>query len=119
MTTTVSNEQILAAAVGKAIAESVTPELTAAVFTEAFKSFMEKPSNAYGNDKTTRAQEALATALKSVLAQRAEEFLQQPDQLSTIDAIVIDSFKALVESGKLQAACRDAVTRMFANISLR
>lgn len=119
MSATVSNEQILAAAVGKAIAEAVTPELTVSVFTDAFKSFMERPINNYGGDKTTRAQETLAEALKMALRERAEEFLKQPEQATVLNGMVADSFKMLVESGKLQAACQDAVSRMFQNISLR
>lgn len=115
----VSNEQILAAAVGKAIAESVTPELTAQVFTDAFKSFMEKPSSNYGNDKTTKAHETLQAALKHVLAEHATAFLAQPAQAAVLDSLVATTFTELVESGKLQGACREAVQRLFGNISLR
>jgi hypothetical protein len=115
----VSNEQILAAAVGKAIAESVTPELTAQVFTEAFEGFMTKPISTYGNDKTTRAAETLQAALKAVLTKQAEAFLARPEQAQALDAIVAEVFKGLIESGKLQAALRQHVTRIFENISLR
>jgi hypothetical protein len=115
----VSNEQILAAAVGKAIAESVTPELTASVFTDAFKSFMEKPVNSYGNDKTTRAHETLQAALKQVLTERAIAFLSLPEQSAKLDSIIAETFRATLEEGKLQHACRDAVTRLFQNLSLR
>jgi hypothetical protein len=117
--TTISNDQILAAAVGKAIAESVTPELTAAVFTEAFEAFMSKAINNYGNDKTTRAQATLQDALKATLMRRAEAFLGQPEQSAILDKIVAESFEELVTSGKLQGACREVVGRMFQNISLR
>lgn len=116
----VSNEQILAAAVGKAIAESVTPELTTAVFTDAFKSFMEQPANSYGADKkTTRAHESLHSALKEVLAAQAKAFLALPEQSAILNAMIVETFKELVDSGKLQGACRAAVTRLFDNISLR
>lgn len=119
MTMNISNEQILAAAVGKAIADSVTPEMTVAVFTEAFESFMTKPINAYGSDKTTRAQDTLQTALKLALTRRAEEFLARPEQAATLDALISDTFRELIEGGKLQGACRTAVTRLFENLSLR
>lgn len=115
----ISDQQIMAAAIGKAIAESVTPELTASVFTSAFAQYMSAPANSYGIDQSTGAQVTLRDALKLVLAQRAKAFLEQPDQVAALDAAVAESFKALVESGKLQAACQDAVTRMFSNISLR
>lgn len=115
----VSNEQILAAAVGKAIAESVTPELTAAVFTEAFKSFMEQPANSYGDKKTTRAHETLHSALKEVLVAQAKDFLMRAEQSAILNAMIVETFKELVDSGKLQGACRAAVARLFENISLR
>jgi hypothetical protein len=115
----VSNEQIMAAAIGKAIAESVTPELTTAVFTEAFERFMSAQVNAYGDDKSTRAQATLRDALKMVLTERAKVFLEQPEQAAVLDAAVAESFQTLVESGKLQAACRETVTRMFSNVTLR
>lgn len=115
----VSSEQILAAAVGKAIAESVTPELTAQVFTEAFKSFMEKPIRDYGNDKTTRAHESLHDALKQVLKERAIAFLALPEQSAKLDSIISETFRETIEDGKLQHACRETVTRLFQNVSLR
>lgn len=115
----VSNEQILAAAVGKAIAENVTPELTAAVFAQAFKAFMEKPVSNYGNDKTTMAQQTLQDALKSVLTKHAVAFLEQPEQLAVIESITAECFQSLIVSGQLQAACRSACQRMFDNVTLR
>ena len=115
----VSNEQILAAAVGKAIAESVTPELTAQVFTEAFEGFMTKPISTYGNDKTTRAHDTLQDALKQVLTKQAEAFLAQPKQIAVLDVLIAEVFKGLIESGKLQGALRQHVTRVFENVSLR
>ncbi len=115
----VSNEQILAAAVGKAIAESVTPELTAAVFTDAFESFMSKPISTYGTDKTTRAQETLQAALKEVLVAQAKAFLALPEQSAVLNTMVAETFNELVSGGKLQGACRAAVARLFDNISLR
>jgi hypothetical protein len=115
----VSNEQILAAAVGKAIAESVTPELTAHVFTEAFEGFMTKPISTYGSDKTTRAAETLQSALKAALTKQAEAFLARPEQSAVLDALIAKVFEELITGGKLQAALRQHVTRVFENVSLR
>lgn len=115
----ITTDQILAAAVGKAIADNVTPELTAQVFTAAFGNFMNTPVNVHSADKTTRAGETLHSALKLVLTERAREYLEEPEQRAVIDAMLAQIFQELIGTDSLQQKIRDTVIRTFQNTSFR
>lgn len=111
----VSSNDVMAAAVGKAIAEVVTPAMCAEVFAHAFKKFMEEKKDPYSTKPTTRAEETLQEALRETLRKKAFEYLELPEQQAKLSEVVKISFEVALKDSSFISKLVEKFSRQLSH----